>query len=225
MATVAYPKIPESNWWKLRDQFRKTLPSAVTTAYLRSLLGLNTEGAAQNLVGPLRQVGLIDDSQKPTPRANDWRNDAKYPEVCHAIVAEVYPQELRDLYSGPGLDRQAVETWFMHNAALGQAAARRNAQLYVLLNDGSLRSSEKKADSKRRVATPGVSTRSRVRAAADATSVTASPPIVDRATGGRPSETSGPTVHLDLQIHISPEATPEQIDAILAAMAKHFNWK
>jgi hypothetical protein len=41
----------------------------------------------------------------------------------------------------------------------------------------------------------------------------------DKATndGGREM----PTVHVDLQIHISPDATTEQIDAIFASMSKH----
>ena len=30
-----------------------------------------------------------------------------------------------------------------------------------------------------------------------------------------------PNLHIDLQIHISPESTPEQIEAIFASMAKH----
>lgn len=30
-----------------------------------------------------------------------------------------------------------------------------------------------------------------------------------------------PSVHIDLQIHISPDASVEQIDAIFASMAKH----
>lgn len=30
-----------------------------------------------------------------------------------------------------------------------------------------------------------------------------------------------PSVHIDLQIHISPEATPEQIDQIFASMRRH----
>lgn len=30
-----------------------------------------------------------------------------------------------------------------------------------------------------------------------------------------------PNLHIDLQIHISPESTPEQIEAIFACMAKH----
>lgn len=34
-----------------------------------------------------------------------------------------------------------------------------------------------------------------------------------------------PTVHIDLQIHISPEASNAQIDAIFASMAKHLYGK
>ena len=37
---------------------------------------------------------------------------------------------------------------------------------------------------------------------------------------------SGPSVHIDLQVHISPEASPDQIDNIFSSMAKHlFNSK
>lgn len=30
-----------------------------------------------------------------------------------------------------------------------------------------------------------------------------------------------PNLHIDLQIHISPDSTPDQIDTIFASMAKH----
>jgi hypothetical protein len=30
-----------------------------------------------------------------------------------------------------------------------------------------------------------------------------------------------PNLHIDLQIHISPDSTPNQIDTIFASMAKH----
>ena len=36
-----------------------------------------------------------------------------------------------------------------------------------------------------------------------------------------PAASSTPSVHIDLQIHISPDASPEQIDSIFASMAKH----
>lgn len=226
MAAVAYPKIPESNWWKLRDQFKKSLPNTVTTAYLRSLLGLNSEGAAQNLIGPLRQVGFIDEAQKPTARANDWRNDANYPEVCGAILAEVYPQELRDLYNGPDLDRHAVETWFMHNASLGQAAAARNTQLYVLLNDATPQSSENKpADAKPRSGRPASVRKPRGKTLDASTPGDSLQSASAAALADEPTRTDGPTIHLDFQVHISPDAGSEQIDAVFAAMAKYFGNK
>lgn len=34
-----------------------------------------------------------------------------------------------------------------------------------------------------------------------------------------------PSVHIDLQIHISPEATPKQIDRIFASISRHLPWK
>jgi hypothetical protein len=38
-----------------------------------------------------------------------------------------------------------------------------------------------------------------------------------------PSTQNGPAVHIDIQIHISPESTAEQIDKIFESMAKHLN--
>ena len=39
-------------------------------------------------------------------------------------------------------------------------------------------------------------------------------------TGGR-LPTQGPTLHIDIQVHISPEASAEQIEQVFASMAKH----
>jgi len=39
-------------------------------------------------------------------------------------------------------------------------------------------------------------------------------------TGEKPQQ---PSVHIDFQIHISPEATPEQIDRIFESMSRHFH--
>ncbi len=38
---------------------------------------------------------------------------------------------------------------------------------------------------------------------------------------GREGISQQPSVHIDLQIHISPEATPEQIDQIFASISRH----
>lgn len=93
-----YPMISEKSWWQLRNQFKKTIPSVVNVSYLKSLLSLNSDQSARNILAPLRQMGIIDADGKPQPRATDWRSDAKYPDVCSAIIAEIYPQELLDLF-------------------------------------------------------------------------------------------------------------------------------
>ena len=48
-------------------------------------------------------------------------------------------------------------------------------------------------------------------------------PAVDANTPIMPTVAASPTpsVHIDLQIHISPDASPDQIDSIFASMAKH----
>ena len=99
-----YPMISEKSWWQLRNQFKKTIPSSVNVSYLKSLLSLNSDQSARNILAPLRQMGIIDADGKPQPRATDWRSDTKYPDVCSAIVSEIYPQELLDLFPDAQVD-------------------------------------------------------------------------------------------------------------------------
>ncbi|MCL4251317.1 MAG: DUF5343 domain-containing protein [Anaerolineae bacterium] len=228
---VIYPRIPESNWWTLRDQFKKTLPNSVNVNYLKSLLGLGSDQAARNVIAPLQKIGLIDDDGRPTSLANEWRHDATYPEVCQKILVEVYPQELRDLYSGSGLDRDAVERWFSLSAQLGQGAARQSAALYMLLHDGVPKSSTEfsktrsnKGESKSRAKNAKSTSSSRnksdgadSKSAQPARSIEVSTPQLEQQIG----RNSDLTLHIDLQIHISPDATAEQIDQIFASIARH----
>ena len=64
-----YPMISEKSWWQLRNQFKKTIPSVVNVSYLKSLLSLNSDQSARNILAPLRQMGIIDADGKPQPRA------------------------------------------------------------------------------------------------------------------------------------------------------------
>ena len=60
-----YPMISEKSWWQLRNQFKKTIPSVVNVSYLKSLLSLNSDQSARNILAPLRQMGIIDADGKP----------------------------------------------------------------------------------------------------------------------------------------------------------------
>lgn len=59
-----YPMMPERSWWTLRQQFKKTIPTALSVSYLKSLLGLTSDQSARNLLSPLKQMKIIDDEGK-----------------------------------------------------------------------------------------------------------------------------------------------------------------
>lgn len=91
---VSYPMIPENNWWSMRNQFSKTLPSTVSVNYLKTLLALATDQAARNILSPLKSLGILDDDGHPTDLANLWRTDSTYGKACETMLNAIYPPEL-----------------------------------------------------------------------------------------------------------------------------------
>lgn len=222
-----YPRLPEKNWWIIRNQFKKTLPSAVTTSYLKSLLNLTSEKAASNLLPPLRQLGLIDEEGKPTVRANEWRSDSKYSETCKSIVQEIYPQELRDLFAGPEFDRKSIKEWLMHTSSIGEGAADLSASMYILLNEATLKDDEelskklngstKKAPKEKSIKSSTKSTEPEIKS----TSIEPMEPTPQVSISQSKGDSFSTALHIDLQIHISADASADQIESIFANIAKY----
>jgi hypothetical protein len=207
-----YPAIPAKHWWTLRERFKQSLPTAVTAPYLAGALGMETKSAKTNIIPSLVMMGIIDEDGKPTDRAVKWRDDSEYREACREIRGEVYPQDLLDAFPGPSIDRPRLETWFARNMGVGEKAARRFALVYELLATARIPEQRKKAKTP---AKPKAATkRSRSKSAPEETPATEGqkPPV---------SAGAGPSLHIDIQIHISPDAKEDQIDQIFASMAKH----
>ncbi len=220
-----YPMISEKSWWQLRSQFKKTIPSVVNVSYLKSLLSLNSDQSARNILAPLRQMGIIDADGKPQPRATDWRSDTKYPDVCSTIISEIYPQELLDLFPDAQVDTTTAKSWFMDTCSLGDNAAGKITLTFSMLKSGQIKAD---TEASKTVASPkkAKANKPQKNTPADnrATPVSVPPMLaVDVNTPTIPAAAASPTpsVHIDLQIHISPDASPEQIDSIFASMAKH----
>lgn len=76
----SFPKLPEANWWKLRDLFKRRVPASVTPSYLASALSMSERSAKANIIFPFRKIGIIDEEGKPTDLAYDWRV------VLHKVV-------------------------------------------------------------------------------------------------------------------------------------------
>lgn len=210
----SFPMLAESNWWALRQQFKKTIPATVTVNYLKSLLGLTSDQSARNILSPLKQMKIIDESGKPLQRANDWRNDEKYSQVCKEIVLEIYPVELIDLFPENDVDILKAKNWFMDTCTIGDSAASKTVAMFSLLKSGQIK------DTMDRSAIKKVVKNENNRVGKD--KVEAKKIKVNKT---EPKEFAAnrvkPTVHIDLQIHISPEASTEQIDTIFASIAKH----
>lgn len=229
----SYPKIPRNNWFLLRDKFKQRTPEKVSPSYVATALGMSEASASANIIPPLKTFGLIDDEGKPTDLAFEWRDDEKYPEVCKTIFESMYPQELRDIFHDPAdINVKGIESWFARQTKSGEAAAKKSAAAYVMLLEADLLKA-KAAKEPKSSKQNGKAERKAVKPIAQKTA--ASPPT--RRTGGQ--ETSlgpethdaggksafSPKVHVDIQIHISPDSSPEQIDKIFESMAKHLPFK
>lgn len=220
-----YPKISRRNWWLLRERFKKSVPTAVTPTFVNSVSPMADASARANVILPLRELGLLDDAWKPTKLAERWRHDDEYGAVCHEIRAFIYPPELVEAFPDPDASRrEAIKSWFMKVGHVGESAARMYTDTYLLLSEAD----PSKADVKSSASSNGgvsakkakaESARTRVAPSSKSapTPLPSSPPPPPPAASAKRL----PAVHIDVQVHISPDTPPEQIDRIFESMAKH----
>jgi hypothetical protein len=123
---------------------------------------------------------------------------------------------LKDAVPNPNEDRDAVERWFAHHTGVGENAARRMAALYCVLAeaDASKQGQDKPVKGNK-------PTQPRTRESKQQKSDTANQVGNSNPPPPPPPPPAAPGVHINLEIHISADATADQIDLIFAAMAKH----
>jgi hypothetical protein len=212
----SFPMLPISHWWALRKKFKQSIPGVVTDGYLATVLTMEANSARANVLPYLKTLGIIDEEGKTGERAKLWRDDARYATVCKEILKETYPQELLDAVTDP-TQREKAENWFAHKTGAGSAAVGRMAVLYCLLLEAD---ASKQPDEK----SERTRTEKKVERKAE-TSVAApgrvEPDVIRRPAISSPQAPQIPGININLEIHISADSTPDQIDAIFASMAKH----
>lgn len=217
MVATGYPKVTKKAWGILRARAASAPTSKFTPSAVAALMRMSSpESARDNTVTPLRRLGLFDDDGALTDLGNRWRVDATYAEACQEILDAVYPSELGVLVTDDGAaDPQRVRTWF-DQQGFGSSNARQMAQTYVMIakkeipeSSGAERAKIPTTSAKAKATTPGSKRGPKV-----------SKPE-PRVPAVPPPASAQPAFHLDVQIHIPADATPEQIDRIFASMAKH----
>lgn len=211
----SYPLMPVNAWWQLRKKFKQSIPGTVTGQYLAAALDMKETSARSNVLPSLRAFGIVDDQGATLDRARQWRDDAHYADVCKAIREEVYPSELLDAAPDPSSDRDAAFRWFSLNTGKGEAAVGKMVKIYSLLME---------ADTTEETATIAKTTGTKKRPQSEGPAKS----LRDREGGKNDksgqhggSITNGPGLQINIQVHISSDATPDQIDRIFASMAAH----
>lgn len=170
-------------------------------------------------------MGIIDAEGKTGERAKLWRDDIDYPKVCDEIRKEIYPQELLDIPCVTEEDRESIKRWFARKTGTGESTVGKISAFYFLLCDKdpskeSTANKQSNGSKTKSASTPRVSQKPAIPAIqgdplkdvqnhpADSASHPAQKPNV-------------PAININLQIHISSDASPEQIDKIFESMSKH----
>jgi hypothetical protein len=215
-----FPNIPVLHWIKLRQQFKRSIPGAISSNYLSSVLGMTETSAKANVLPSLRLINLVDEKGNTNQDfAKRFRDDSKYKELCNEILENNYPQEVRDAFPDASIDKEKVKSWFMNHSGVGDSAARRIVSFYLALLEGNTsleqatnQSKPKAIQSSKKVETKKSSTR-KTPVAEDK-----NPPIK---VGIPQANQALPDLNINIQIHISSDATPDQIEKIFEAMSKH----
>lgn len=221
--STSYPKVSSNAWRVLRGRASAAPSTKLTSATVAAILDMSSpKSAMDNVVYPMRRLGIIDEDGALTERGQKWRVDGSYADACDEILADVYPSELSSLTDDAGQpDKTKVKTWLQHKG-LGESNASQTAATFVMIAERKLPEAQ----------TPSVTSKPGVKPSSASTKkapkVSAAPKVVDggeQAPGGEaappPRAPSKPDVRLDIQIHIPATASAEQIDQIFASMAKH----
>ncbi|MCT1618036.1 DUF5343 domain-containing protein [Janibacter hoylei] len=228
-AKAKYPYMTAGQWYGVRAKLRQSLPAVVDVDWVMAALGTSEKGA-QNILPQLKAVGVLHADGKPnTEIVHDLRDDDEYAAACVRVLERVYPDGLRSAWNDPNEDPAKVANWFMRNAGTGQTTAMNQAKLYLTLLKAELPTPEEAA--KKAAAKKGAA-----KQAVPAPAKKAAPPKIEKTKVEQPPETSrqeqqppppapasnlSPNLHIDVQIHISADASDNQIDTIFKSMAKH----
>ena len=216
--TKSFPMLPGAHWWALRDKFKQSIPGVVTDSYLAAALNMQAKSARANILPYLRDIGLIDLEGKTLDLAREWRDDESYPEVCKQIRNKVYPEELLAAIADPVEDRQAVERWFANHTGAGTSAVRRMTQFYIILSEADASERPETKTQKPKINKKEATVKRTTPKKSSATEI--SNQFIHPQAGVRAP--LGPLgVSINLEIHISADSTPDQIDKIFESIAKH----
>lgn len=203
MSDVIYTTVPGKIDSLLAKIKSNGVPKKVDTVWLKAI-GF-TSSNDKSLLPVLKNIDFIDGGKAPTDRWRKFRGidgDIALGEAIRHGYSDLY-----DFYDDAH-ERSIsdIANVFKTKSSAGDQAISKAVSTFKALAAGAKFMSSTQSKS----SDSGMSEQGSV--AADLPGM----PVRTATVGG-----STPSLHIDLQVHISPEATVEQIDKIFASMAKH----
>jgi hypothetical protein len=167
-------------------------------------------------------LGLLAEDGIPTALADRWRQDDE--QAIDDILSNTYPPALLELAPRDQLDRAKVVRWFTQQG-YGSGAANNKAATYMLVAQPY----SEEASSVTPALPKGRNGTQTVRRRSQEPSITRkSPPndVPSKGADGNGDKDEGsrrPQLAVNVQIHISADASSDQIDSIFAAMRRYFD--
>jgi len=220
---ATFPMLPGAHWWALRKKFKQSIPGVVTESYLAAALNVQVSSARANILPYLKDIGLINKENKTQELAKAWRDDDQYANVCKQIREKIYPEDLRTAAPDSTKDRSTIERWFARHTGAGTSAIRRMTQFYVILLEADVKKKKETREIKSKETKKQPKEEKLARPEKKVISKAPGPKVPQSQFTPHSGDVSSvlPGISINLQIHISADATPDQIDKIFESMAKH----
>lgn len=212
-AGTSYVQLPRNVWFGVWSILRKTPKRKLDEKALSAELGVQPT-AAKAYAKELVKLGILEDDFTPSELANRWRQDGTDQAIIREILDSVYPEELRDLAPIGDVDRDKVIRWFM-NEGLGEGAAKNKTATYAMLAEGVDEEFTPTASKPTGKASSTPVPKGVKKASSKAQGAAGH----ERDIGDKAFK---PEMAVNVQIHISADATGDQIDAIFSSMKKYF---
>jgi hypothetical protein len=217
-----YPQIPSTVWWGVHALVNKTPNATLDERFLSVHLNVQPV-AAKQYIAELISVGILTEDFKASQLAMKWRLDASYSTAVKEILANVYPQSLMDVAPPGEGDRQKAISWFLQEG-LGQGTATNKAATYLLIGSKTPNEAPVRTNGSRQNSEASVPKASRIEKKASPRVKTAQEKSSKKsgAVGVAPNETgAGIPLNVNVQIHISADASSDQIESIFSAMRRY----
>jgi hypothetical protein len=187
----------------LLDKVRSVgIPTKVTTVWLKTV-GFTSSNDA-SLVGVLKFVGFIDGAGVPTSAWNAYRG-AKHKAVLGEQIRKRYAELYAVYPDAHSRTNQEISHVFSTSSSAGAQVVAKTVQTFkALVEDAEF-----------------TSTGSGETTVLHAETLHSAPAPTTTQSAAVASVHGRPEVHIDIQIHISPESTTQQIDKIFESMARH----